>query len=152
MDARTGRELPARLERVRRRFELWRETREDHARIPDSLWAAAARAARRHGVSKTANALRVNYHALQKRLARKTAADGRAAGKRSGRAIAAAGGGAETEGTSQFVELPPFASADGCECFLELEDADGAKMRVRLRGGGAPDLAALGRSFWNRQP
>ena len=152
MDARTRRELPARLEGVRRRFQQWRETREGHARIPDSLWAAAARAANRYGLSKTASALRVNYYALQKHLAVKTAAHGRAARKRVARTIAAAGGGSETEGTSAFVELPPFTSAGPCDCFLELEDAGGAKMRVRLRGVGTPDLAALERSFWNRQP
>ena len=150
MDAGTRREVPARLEGVRRRFERWRETREGHASIPDSLWAAAARAAGRYGLSKTANALRVNYHALQKHLAAKTAADGRAAGNRIGRRTAAAGDGPETDGTLQFVELPAFASAGACECFAEWEDASGAKMRVRLRGVGTPDLAALGRSFWNR--
>ena len=154
MDARTRRELPARLEGVRRRFERWRERREGRDRIPDSLWAAAARAAGRYGLSKTANALRVNYHALQKHVAGKAAADGRAAGNRIGRRTAAAGGELETEGASPFVELPPIASADRCECFMELEDAGGVKMRVRLQGAGMPDLAALGRSFWdrNRQP
>ena len=85
MDVGTRRELPARLEGVRRRFERWREKREGQARIPNSLWAAAARAAGRHGLSKTANALRVNYHALQKHVAGKTTAAGRAAGKRIGR-------------------------------------------------------------------
>ena len=154
MDAGTRRELPARLEGVRRRFERWRERREGRDRIPDSLWAAAARAAGRYGLSMTANALRVNYHALQKHLAATTAGDGHVVEKRIGRRTAVAGDGPETEGTSPFVELPAFASAGACECFVELEDASGAKMRVRLRGVGTPDLAALGRSFWdrNRQP
>ena len=150
MDARARRELPVRLEGVRRRFERWRETREAHTRIPDSLWSAAARAAGRYGLSKTAHALRVSYYALKKQLAAKTAADRRVAGKCIGRGIAAAEGGREAEGASPFVELPPFASAGGCECLLEWEDAGGAKMRVRLRGVGTPDLAALGRSFWDR--
>ena len=54
MDARRASELPVRLEGVRRRFEEWRETREAHSRIPDSLWASAAVAAGRYGLSKTA--------------------------------------------------------------------------------------------------
>jgi hypothetical protein len=33
-----------------------------------------------------------------------------------------------------------------------LEDAEGAKMRVRLQGVAAPDLAALTRSFRGFQP
>jgi len=127
--------LPARLEGVRRRFERWRGTRKAHARIPDSLWDAAALMAGSYGISRTANALRVNYHALKKRLGRKTAAASRQ----------------EAEGDARFVELTPFAPRGSCECLLEWEDG-GAKMRVRLQGVGMPDLAALGRSFWDRQP
>jgi hypothetical protein len=138
MDTKKARDLPARLECLRRRFERWRRSCKAHARIPDSLWDAAVVAADRHGVSRTANVLRVNYHALKKRLDRKTAAVG----------------GPEARGEAQFVELTPFASTGSCECVLELEDVGGAKMRVRLQGVGMPDLAALGRSFWdrNRQP
>jgi hypothetical protein len=90
----------------------------------------------RHGVSRTANVLRVNYHAIKKRLSRKTAA----ASKRA------------AEGEAQFVELTPFAPTGTCEYLLELEDGGGAKMRVRLHGVGTPDLSALVQSFWNRQP
>ena len=136
MDTRTTRELPARLEAVRRRFERWRGTRKAHARIPDSLWDAAALMAGSYGISRTANVLRVNYYALKKRLGRKTPAAGRQ----------------EAESEARFVELTPFTAADAGECCLELEDGSGAKMRIRLQGVGMPDLAALGRSFWNRQP
>jgi hypothetical protein len=158
MDTERARELPARLEEVRQRFQRWRETCEAHARIPDSLWASAALVAGRHGLSKTASVLRVNYYALKKRLAAKTAADRRARKKRIERGAAAAGDGPETEGTAAFVELPPFASAATNlrsvpgQCFMELEDGSGAKMRIRLQGVGMPDLAALGRSFWDRRP
>ena len=141
MNAKKTRDLPARLEAVRRRFEQWRGTRKAHARIPDSLWDAAVVVADRHGVSRTANVLAVNYDALKKRLGRKTAAAGRR----------------EAEGKTRFIELtplassPPFASAGSGECFMELEDG-GAKMRVRLQGVGTPDLSALVQSFWNRRP
>ena len=151
MDTRRVQELPAGLEKVRRRFEEWRETCEAHSRIPGSLWASAAVAAGRYGLSKTANALRVNYYAIKKCLAAKAAADCRASKKRMGRR-AAVGNRSETEGTAEFVELPSFASPDSGECWLEWEDGGGGKMRVRLRGVGTPDLAALGRSFWDRRP
>ena len=127
---------PARLEGVRRRFERWRATRKGHARIPDFLWDAAALMAGRYGISRTAHALGVNYQALEKRLGR----------------TAATASGQEIEGEARFVELTPFPLSGTCECFLEWEDAGGAKMRVRLQGVGMPDLAGLGRSFWNRQP
>ena len=115
------------------------------------MWASAAAAAGKHGLSKTANALRVNYYALKKRLAAKAAADCRASKKRMGRRTAV-GNRSETEGTAEFVELPSFAASDSGECLLEWEDASGEKLRVRLRGVGMPDLAALGRSFWDRRP
>ena len=142
MDTRKARDLPARLENLRRRFERWRGTCKAPARIPDSLWAAAVVMADRHGVSRTANVLRVNYYALKKRLGRKTPAAGRR----------------EAKGEAQFVELAPFAPVPSfapggcCECLLELEDGGGAKMRVQLRSVAMPDLVAISRSFWDHQP
>jgi len=137
MDIGRARELPARLEGVRRRFERWRETRRGRARIPDSLWAAAARVAGRYGISRTAGVLGVNSSRLREHL---------------GTQAAAVGSETETKDVARFVELSAFAGSGACQCLLELEDGSGAKLRVRLRGTGMPDLAALGRSFWNRQP
>jgi hypothetical protein len=151
MDAGRAKELPVGLEKLRRRFEKWRATREVHARIPDSLWASAALAAGRYGLSKTATALRVNYYAFKRRLAAKKVVAG-CAETAYLEAKNAASVGTKAERTSRFIELPPFASTDGGECLAEWEDAGGAKMRVRLRGVGMPDLAALGRSFWDRRP
>ena len=135
MDTTRRGDLPARLEGVRRRFERWRATRTGHARTPDSLWDAAALMAGRYGISRTANALGVNYQALKNRLGR----------------TAAAASGQEAEGEARFIELTPFPPGGTSECLLEWEDAGGAKMRVRLQGMGMPDLVALGRSFWDRQ-
>ena len=45
-------------------------------------------------------------------------------------------------------DYPGDLCAGFCECTLELEDAEGAKMRVYLKGVAMPDLAALSRSFW----
>jgi hypothetical protein len=135
MDTTTRGDLPARLAGVRRRFERWRRTRKGHGRIPVSLWDAAAVMAGRYGLSRTANALGVNYQRLQKHLGPKMAATS----------------GQEAGGEARFVELTPFAPRDTSECLLEWEDADGAKMRVHLQGIGMPDLMALGRSFWDRQ-
>jgi len=152
MDTRKARDLPARLEGVRRRFEQWRGIRKAHARIPDSLWASAAVMADRYGISRAAQVLGVNYEALKKHLGPKTAANHHALKNRIERRPVAANSELARSEAAQFVELPRFVSAGACDCLLELEDGGGAKMRVRLRGVGMPDLAALGRSFWNRQP
>lgn len=47
-----------------------------------------------------------------------------------------------------FIELASPASAIACFCTLELENKGGAKMRVKLRGFTATDVAAIGGSFW----
>jgi len=39
--------LPASLERLRRRFESWRQVREKGTRIPEELWQAAREEAAR---------------------------------------------------------------------------------------------------------
>ena len=137
MDTRGAGGLPAPLEKVRRRFERWRATRRGRARIPDSLWAAAARVAGRYGISRTAGVLGVNSRRLKEHL---------------GTQAVDVEGEAETKAAARFVELNAFAGSGACHCLLELEDGSGAKLRVRLRGTGMPDLAALARSFWNRQP
>ena len=141
MSTRQTRELPARLEGVRRRFVQWRTTHKARSRIPDSLWAAAARMAGTYGLHRTARALRVEYYSLKKRVEQHSDA---VQGRR------------ESGPMATFVELSPpadhgFAAvpAGACDCTLELEDAGGSKMRVHLKAATSPDLAALCRSFWN---
>ena len=137
MSTKRTRELPARLERLRRRFEGWRRTRKVRSRIPESLWALAVKLAGRYGIHRTAKALRVDYYSLKKRV------EGAPAATASNVRAGAAG--------ATFLELPPPAWAGSGECTLELEDSGGAKLRVHLKGFEAPDLAALSRSFWQNE-
>jgi hypothetical protein len=166
MGARKTPNLPARLEGARRRFELWRRTRKGRSRIPEMLWASAVKAAGKYGVNKTAQALRLDYYVLKKRV---EAAENHveAAGSRrvsggkvashliSDREVVSADGPLTAiapvkgrQAVATFVELASPVSASTRECILELEDPGGAKMRVHLKGVDAPDLAALSRSFW----
>ncbi len=82
-------------------------------------------------MSRTAIALRVDYYALKKRL------DAQTPPRRVGSAAAPA-----------FVELTPPSLTGAGGCVIEFEKASGAKMRIELPGSQVPDLAALGRSFW----
>ena len=131
------RELPGRLEGVRRRIERWRQTRKVRSHIPDPLWVAAVRMARAYGVNRTAQTLRLDYYGLKKRVEQKTVVAAKAT---------------EAQGTARFVELAPFSSTGSCECSLELENVGGAKMRIQLKSITMPDLAAISQTFWNRQP
>ena len=126
--------LPTRLEGLRRRFERWRRTRKGRSRIPETLWISAVRAAGKYGLAKTARVLRLDYHALKKRVE------------------ATASGSISDQGTAAtFVELAPPVSGGSRECILELEDPGGAKMRVHLKDVDTPDLAALSQSFWSAE-
>ena len=55
---------------------------------------------------------------------------------------------------SPFVELvtPQLQRAMPaglCRCTLELENADGTKMRIQLRSVAMPDVVAITQGFWN---
>ena len=130
----TTHDFPTWLERLRRRFDRWRETREGRSRIPEALWASAVKAAARYGLNPTARALRLDYYTLKKRV--------EADGSRDG---------SDRREVAQFIELAPVPSACSPECILELEHPGGAKMRVHLTGMPAPDWAALSRSFWGME-
>jgi hypothetical protein len=148
MAIRSTREVPAELERTRRSFERWRQTRRERSPIPRRLWASAVKAAGKYGLSRTAQALRLDYYALKKRVAAdacRNASDSKAvatfvelASPASDSMRAAVSGGRS---------LP--ASGDRPECILELEDPGGAKMRIHVKGVEMPDLVALSRTFWS---
>lgn len=131
MTTRGMQKVPAELVRAAARLAQWRRTRELGTRIPESLWKLALELAARHGVSRTAIALRVDYYALKKRL------DGQTPPRRVGSGAAPA-----------FVELTPPSLTTAGGCVIEFENVSGAKMRIELRGIQVPDLTALGRSFW----
>ena len=127
--------LPAQLEMMRQRFEQWRRTRPARTRIPASLWDGAVKMAQTYGVCQTARALRVGYYSLKTRV----------------ESTAAAADPPDHPGPAAFVELTiPTRTASG-ECTVELEDAAGTKMRIRLQNLETPALVALCRSFRENQ-
>jgi len=159
----TTHDFPAWLERLRRRFDRWRETREGRSRIPEALWASAVKAAGRHGLNPTARALRLDYYSLKKRVeAFPRELPGRTAGSRDGSdgqplvrpgpRLRGSGPKRSSRSAAAFVEWPALVPACSPECIVELEDPRGAKMRVHLKGVQAPDWAALSRTFWRLPP
>ena len=51
--------------------------------------------------------------------------------------------------TAPFIELVAPTPAGLCHCTLELENTNGAKMRIQLKSIAMPDLAAISRSFYH---
>ncbi len=113
------------------RFERWRGSRVRGARIPAALWRSAVEAAREHGVSKVASALRLDYYGLKERLESPPELAEPESGNGRG-----------------FLEIPLYTSS-ASECVLELEDREGVRLRVALKGAAAAELETLARAFWS---
>src|SRR6266700_4827125 len=60
--------IPHDMQKVYRRFERWRSAHTGRLPIPARLWSAAVELAREHGVSPTAQALRLEYGKLKRLL------------------------------------------------------------------------------------
>jgi hypothetical protein len=125
--------LPSGLEAGRRCFEHWRKTRRRRSRIPESLWSTAVKLAGAYGLSRTAQVLRLNAHSLKQQ-------------------VEVAGSARSESASASFVELVPTVGGPLPECIVELEDVQGTKMRIHVRGGVLPDLGSLGRTFWEGRP
>jgi hypothetical protein len=140
-------DIPAKMQKVQRRFERWRSAHTGRWPIPKRLWTAAVRLAGEHGVFQTAKALRLDYSKLKQLLessgAVKRSGATRAAGVKSRRI--------QSEAAPAFMELLASPTAGTVsECQIELEGRRG-KMRIHWKGTAAPDLGGLGRAFWESQ-
>jgi hypothetical protein len=124
--------ISANLARAAARFDQWRRNASPTRCIPDSLWNLAVDLAREHGLSQTANTLKVGYEELRKRVVERAAL---------------AQTGPRGMATDGFVELNPAALAMPCQCTIEFEKPCGSRLRIELQGN-MPDVEALGRSFW----
>jgi hypothetical protein len=122
------------LEQLRRRFEEFRNTQPTRARLPESLWAAAAEVAKRHGVNATARALRLDYAGLRRRVKNQDQP------KRKRTAAV----------TPTFMEFVAPGAKAVTNCTVEVESAQGGKLRLELKAVATTELANLIRAFVSR--
>jgi hypothetical protein len=54
----------------------------------------------------------------------------------------------EAPGKATFLEFLPQRASGLSVCTIEMENAQGGKMRIQLQGLGAPDPSALSNNFW----
>ena len=127
-------DVPPEIERLHRKVEQWRRTRRHREAMPEPLWALAANLARQHSVARVSRVARLDYYRLKERL--DSLDRDRVAG---------------AEKQPAFVELALPLSAPAPECIVELEHPRGGRMRIHVKGGPVPDLAALSRSFWSAE-
>jgi len=116
-------DIPNELLELSHRLEQWRKDQPPRARLPESIWTAAADMARRHGLHRTTKVLRLDYARLKKRIAATASETAPAA----------------------FVELLGPTAGGPVECIVEWESARG-RMRVAMKGV-TPDWAGLLRAW-----
>lgn len=123
-------ELVGKIEPLRQQVEAWRKTRRPNEHMPESFWEPATQLAKEYGLAPVQGILRIDYRGLQRRV--------------SGVRLPAP----PKKPIARFVELPALSAPRRCEHTLELEDAGGRRMSVKLCGGNLAELAVLIQAFW----
>jgi|SRR5215831_9921289 len=129
------------VEQARRRFAEFRQTHVVRSRLPKQLWAAAAKLARRDGITATARVLGVDRPSLEKwtdRLESREFAKSPKSVRRHRR---------EESAAPAFVELLAASTATATSCVVEVESASGGKLRLDLKAIATSQLAELIRTF-----
>jgi len=125
----------AAIARVQPALTAWRQRRRHREPIPESLWRAMVRLARRFGLSPVAQVLKVNYTTLKHHLAATIAPQAPESG-----ATAA-----------EFVEVPMSDCPSGSQLVIELEDRDGSKLTLRLAQTDSAVALALAQGLWRQR-
>ena len=120
-----------RLNQLRRRIERWRQTRVKRSPMPPELWIAATELARELGVYRVAREAGVGYESLKDRV-----------GAQSEHGARPAEAFVELAGASLLSAAPAAARSE-----VELSDARGTTMVIRLAADQAVDVAALLAAF-----
>jgi len=131
MGTRRDERAPGRMQQLRRRIDRWRRTRVSHGPMPAQLWATATELARELGACRVAREVGVGYQSLRDRLSDDAAA--------------------ESQQSAGFVEIKPAAlfaaPPETTRGEVELSDASGVKVVIRLGAGESVDVAALVATF-----
>jgi len=116
-------------------FSHWRSTTPVGARIPEELWSRAVALAARHGVSKVATTLRLDYAGLKRRLTALTAPAP-----------------VPSAAPPAFVEMVLGLPPSGPGCVLTLSDARGRSLRIEWSGATTGEVATVARRLWEVTP
>ena len=120
--------LPPEASELAERLRVWRETRIAGQRIPEELWRAAGNLARVHGVSAISTVLRLHYYDLRRHTFPES--------------------GSSAPRQPAFVELARPVIAPSPESWtLELHQASGSKLTLRLPNATAKELLPLVQQF-----
>jgi hypothetical protein len=116
--------MAADIDEVSNHFKQWRQTRQGREKIPQELWDSAARLASKYSVNRVSKALHISYEQLRKRL-----------------------GNVNDAGKTSFVELGVESLLSPSQCIVELEKADGSRMRLTVGNEHAVEVIGIGKAF-----
>jgi len=122
------------LAEVAEHFERWRKNKRKGDRIPEQLWSEAAGLVSTYGVSRVARTLRLSGRDLNKRRGMTEAVRNEEAS-----------GGYPSFVEMDRVELQSVAGPESAAVWMELERADG--MRLRIRAAHGVDMLGLVERF-----
>jgi hypothetical protein len=112
---------------MQRHLQQIRSTQPPRSKLPESVWEAAVELARQHGIYRVAQALRLDYMGLKKRLNGMVSQP-------------------PSAGRTAFVELVTTPSTVA-ECVIEFESATDGKMRIQWKSTAPPDWTSLLRAW-----
>jgi len=119
------------LEQLRLRFEEFRGTRTGRTRLPETLWQEAAKAARRYGVNTVAHELHLDWSKLKRKMLKQ---DQPKVSR-------------NKTPPPTFIELIGATPGGLTSCLVEMESAQGGKLRLDLKAIATSELAGLIRAF-----
>lgn len=126
--------LRSTLEEVRGRFETWRSRKKAGSPIPRALWEAAVSQCQDHSILEVSRSLRLNYNDLKARVQDPKK-----------KALPSAGD------SMEFVDLDLEGLSKPPQCIVEIEAANGAKLRIHYLGHHKGiDPVELVKVFWRQ--
>ena len=137
------------MKAVKGEVEGWREGRQGWARMPEELWEAATAGARKHGVAVVAREVGLDFMRLKKRVwagGGEPASPSSDSGRKSERRKGGVGGFVEVEAA----ELAGVLGGGGAE--VEVWEAGGGRLKVKVPGREGVDVAAVVRAFLGGGP
>lgn len=131
------------VRKLRDQIERWRKTRTKRTRMPEKLWTQATALGRAHGVYRMSQDLGISYDCLRVRV------------EQSGGGVAARGRRPHARKAAvklqpKFVELKaatPVAAFGSDSTLVEVEDAAGSKLTIRLGDTSPVDVSSVLAAF-----
>ncbi len=122
--------LPADLAAAQDQFTRWRAEHKPRTRIPEPLWALAAKLAVKYGPNYICRVLKLDYYSLKKHLATHPAKP-------------------KPDPAPGFVEILPGQSGLAGRCTIECENTRGERIRIHLQGKELAELQPFFSDFWS---